>query len=660
MTEPEASSKTSQEQLLRDQKEVVDQLNRSRALLRKAFGSQAGGMLFFDLDGRIREANATFERMSGYSRDELLNEVTLDRLTPPEFREMTARTMRKLSAEGEVQPYQKQLIRKDGSRWWGVFAPTWIGSDGETSDCVEFVIDISDAKRAEAALSDSRAEAERRRQLLDLTLSHIDALIFVVDRERRYVYANRAMIELRGFDPEGYVGERLGEADYPVALKQRFVRQMDAVFDTGAVVADELPYTGASGKARYYRYILTPVVDADGEVEQLAAVAYDITRRKQLESDLKAANRAKDEFLAMLGHELRNPLQPIMTTLQLMQARQPSALADERAIIASQARHLADLVDDLLDVSRIARGKIELRKTPLDMGDLVFRAIETARPMLDEHRQTVETAMEDGLAVAGDRRRVIQIITNLLTNAAKYSPPGRTIQVSAGAERGEVVVRVRDQGIGIDPALLPRIFETFTQDAQSMERSQGGLGLGLSIVRNLVEMHGGSVTAASEGRGRGSEFIVRLPLMERRPAAPAGAERGAPAAAGAAGRGEGVKILIVDDYVNAAQSLAALLELEGYETRVAYDGAEGLEAAADFKPALALVDIGLPTMNGFEVARRLRTTPGLERLGLVAVTGYGQQSDRRAAREAGFDEHVVKPLDPKGIGRLVERFAWAE
>ncbi|HET8552353.1 MAG TPA: ATP-binding protein [Gammaproteobacteria bacterium] len=379
---------------------------------------------------------------------------------------------------------------------------------------------------------------------------------------------------------------------------------------------------------------------------------------RESEAQLQQASRAKDEFLAMLGHELRNPLQPIRTTLRLMQMREPNALVDERAIIDSQVQHMIGMVDDLLDVSRIARGKIELKTTALDIGDVILRAIETARPMLEESSQVVETAIGDGLIVEGERRRLVQIMTNLLTNAAKYSPRGRRIHVSAGAERGRVVIRVRDQGIGIAPELLPHIFDSFTQDSQSIERSQGGLGLGLAIVHSLVTLHGGTVEATSAGRDQGSEFIVRLPLVERRAVErePVHTEIMAAPPESMVAR-EHLKVLIVDDYASAAESLAELLNYEGFETRIASDGAEAVEAATEFRPEVALIDIGLPVMDGYEVARRLHEIPSLRDTRLIAVTGYGQESDRQRTKEAGFDRHVVKPIDPSGIGALVRQTA---
>ncbi|HET6912576.1 MAG TPA: ATP-binding protein [Rhodanobacteraceae bacterium] len=287
------------------------------------------------------------------------------------------------------------------------------------------------------------------------------------------------------------------------------------------------------------------------------------------------------------------------------------------------------------------------------IGEVAAAAIETTRPLFEEREQMLHTAIVDGLIVSGDRRRLVQVIVNLLTNAAKYSPRGRAIYFSAAAEGNEVVLRVRDEGVGIDPALLPRVFELFTQDEQSIERSRGGLGLGLAIVRNLIEMHGGNVTASSAGRDRGSEFVVRLPLLERR-VEPVIDTTPPVSVHGNAARSSPIRVLIVDDYVLAAESLATLLQELGFEAQIAHDGASALAAVAQFRPAVALVDIGLPVMDGYEVARRLRRTPGCEHLPLVALTGYGQQSDRERVKQAGFDEHLVKPVDAERIGTLIE------
>jgi signal transduction histidine kinase/PAS domain-containing protein/ActR/RegA family two-component response regulator len=380
------------------------------------------------------------------------------------------------------------------------------------------------------------------------------------------------------------------------------------------------------------------------------AVAYRALRANEVR--LEKANRAKDEFLAMLGHELRNPLAPIATTLQLMKMRAPEVFAREREIIAAQVGHLTALVDDLLDVARIAHGKFDLDIVPVDLADIVAAAVETARPQIEEFRQTLHTRVAHGLVVRADRRRLMQVMVNLLGNAAKYSPPDRHIHVSAAAEDGQAVLRVRDEGQGIAPELLPHVFDSFTQGAQAIDRARGGLGLGLTIVQNVVRALGGSVDAASEGIGMGSELTVRLPLVASRDtqSAPtdAGRER-----ANAPSDAAGIKVLIVDDHGLAAESLALLLNEMGYRTRVAGDGAAALQAIVEFEPDAALVDIGLPVMDGYEVVRRVRVTPGREHLPLIAITGYGQTRDRARAMEAGFNEHLVKPVDAGRIGELI-------
>jgi CheY-like chemotaxis protein/anti-sigma regulatory factor (Ser/Thr protein kinase) len=339
-----------------------------------------------------------------------------------------------------------------------------------------------------------------------------------------------------------------------------------------------------------------------------------------------------------------------------MHLRDPTVFERERTMIESQVHHMVGMVDDLLDVSRIARGKVTLARAPVRIADVVAHSLETAEPLLVDRRQTIDKQIADDVVIEGDERRLTQILTNLLTNAAKYSPPGRTIHLTARSADDNAVIRVRDEGFGIDKVLLPRIFDTFTQDARSVARSRGGLGLGLAIVRNLVGMHGGSVEARSEGRDRGSEFIVRLPLA-RDTANPTPDNTIEENTKRADEVQPAIKVLIVDDYAAAADSLAELLELSGLRTRIARDGPAAIEAAAEFHPGIALIDIGLPVMNGYEVARRLREIPEIGHPHLVAVTGYGQERDRKLAKEAGFDEHLAKPIDAERIDSLIRDHA---
>ena len=363
----------------------------------------------------------------------------------------------------------------------------------------------------------------------------------------------------------------------------------------------------------------------------------------QARAAAERANRAKDEFLAMLGHELRNPLSPILTALQLMKLRGESGSEYERTVIERQVSHLTRLVDDLLDVSRITRGRVELKTEVLEVAEVVAKAIEMASPLLEQCNHTLKVDVARGLRVDGDPTRLGQVISNLLTNAAKYTPPHGMVTVRAVQVDDEVVLSVRDTGIGISPEVLPRIFDLFVQERQALDRSQGGLGIGLTIVRSLVERHGGTVSARSDGPGLGSEFIVRLPLAGRADA-DAGAMPVPLAAVAAAPGARAVRVLIVDDNQDGAALLADALIGKGYDTRVAHDAPSALRVAAQFAPDVAFLDLGLPVMDGYELASHLRELPGLAGLRMIAVTGYGQESDRCRTRDAGFHGHLVKPV----------------
>jgi PAS domain S-box-containing protein len=431
---------------------------------------------------------------------------------------------------------------------------------------------------------------------------------------------------------------------------------LDHVYATG------VPYVGkeapakfhrpdAPGETSYFNFVYLPSRNVDGGIEGVFIVASDVTTQMQareqvngLREAAESANRAKDEFLAMLGHELRNPLSPILTALQLMKLRGESGSEHERTVIERQISHLTRLVDDLLDVSRIARGKVELKTEILEIAEVVTKAIEMASPLLEQrvHTLTVDVP-KGGLRVDGDMTRLSQVISNLLTNAAKYTPPGGSISIRGHREAGDVVLSVRDTGIGISPEMLPRVFDLFAQEQQALDRSQGGLGIGLTIVRSLIERHGGTVAARSEGPGKGSEFVVRLPATGRTrepadliPAEQPCATTVPPASA--------PRILVVDDNEDGAEMLAEVLAKRGYDTRVAHDAPTALRVAAEFSPDIAFLDIGLPVMDGYELASHLRELPGLASLRLVAITGYGQESDRQKTRVAGFHHHLVKPV----------------
>ena len=380
--------------------------------------------------------------------------------------------------------------------------------------------------------------------------------------------------------------------------------------------------------------------------ERLARQEAELQNRRlaQLSEDAEAANRVKDEFMAMLGHELRNPLAPILTALQLMRLRGDASSERERIVIERQVNHLTRLVDDLLDVSRIAKGKVELKLEPVETAEVLARAIEMASPLLEQRTHTLSVDVpRAGMVMLVDAARMSQVLANLLTNAAKYTPPGGRIMVGAQREDDGIVVRVRDNGIGMAADVVPTVFDLFVQGRQDSDRAAGGLGLGLTIARNLVERHGGSISAHSDGPGRGSEFTVRVPrTVVHSPLEPQDASVRYPNETVAAGAS---RVLIVDDNEDAAEMLALVLGAKGHHIRVAHDGVEALRACEAFQPDAAFLDLGLPVMDGYELATRLRELPGLENIRLIAVTGYGQDSDRRRTRAAGFQHHLVKPVD---------------
>ena len=390
------------------------------------------------------------------------------------------------------------------------------------------------------------------------------------------------------------------------------------------------------------------------ELAQRAALALDNARSyAEAEAALReaeTANRAKDEFLAMLGHELRNPLAPIVTALHVMQGRDEEVGGDERRIIGRQVAHLSRLVDDLLDVSRITRGKIELDCELADMNAVIARAMELTQPALERRTRPVELDLPSApVYVSGDVVRLVQVIFNLLTNAAKFTPRDGRIALRLRDEGGHIVIAVEDSGNGIAADLLPRVFDLFVQGEQPLDRRAGGLGLGLAIVRTLVAMHGGTVSAESGGAAMGSTFTVTLPAAGGAPPALAEAS-----VAASAGRGQG-RILVVDDNIDAAESLVILLRLAGYEAIGAAEGHEALEACETFDPDLAILDIGLPGMDGYELARRIRGSPRWRDIRLVALTGYGQPRDRQRAFEASFNEHLVKPVPPERLLAVVQQ-----
>jgi CheY-like chemotaxis protein/two-component sensor histidine kinase len=384
------------------------------------------------------------------------------------------------------------------------------------------------------------------------------------------------------------------------------------------------------------------------DLARRAAVAIENTRLYQA---LRDSDRRKDEFLATLAHELRNPLAPIRNALEILGMPRVDAetLERSRAVLGRQVDHMVRLVDDLLDVSRVVSGKIELRSEPVELATVVARAIETVQPLIDAQRHHLSISLpSESLLLRADRMRLSQVVGNLLTNAARYTPAGGRISVTADRQGDMAVLTVRDNGVGIDPSMLVRIFDLFVQAENA--GTHGGLGIGLTLVKNLVELHHGTIEASSGGPGTGAEFVVRIPVVQHADGALSRAEI-EPAPMARSGR----RVLVVDDNQDAASSLATLLQLQGHDVRVAFSGLAALEIVQDYTPHVVFLDIGMPDIDGYEVARRLRQQAGLERVVVAALTGWGQQADRRRTSAAGFDHHFVKPPDPRALQRMLSQ-----
>ena len=503
------------------------------------------------------------------------------------------------------------------------------------------------------------AEAERLRDLFEQAPVGVSV---VAGPEHRFEFANRVYLAMTHRD-RGIVGKRYVDA-FPEVRGTDLPGILDRVYATGEpFVADdyrvELEHLDTGERQDHFlKFHLTPIRDGGGTLNGLLTVVVDVTdqvtaRRviQEARNEAERASRAKDEFLAILGHELRNPLAPILTAVHLMRLRDADRFVKERTVIERQATHLVRLVDDLLDVSRIARGKITLRTERVEMGELVAYAVEQASPLLETQAHNLEIDVpSSGLPIEVDKSRFGQVVSNLLTNAAKYTERGGRISLRARRDGQDVVLSVRDNGVGIAPEMLPRVFDMFAQEPQSSDRSRGGLGLGLTIVRSLTLLHGGRVEARSEGLGKGSEFIVRVPVAPPLHVGDAGERK---LLAPAAHRPAGVGVLIVDDNEDAATLLAEALAAEGHRTRTAFDGPTALRVAAEFKPAVAIVDLGLPGMDGYELAARLKEGASPERMEVVALSGYGQESDRRRTEREGFAAHFVKPVDVAELGLLL-------
>ena len=631
-------------------------LQRSEQDLRDFFEKATVGLHWVGPDGIILRANQTELDMLGYSREEYVGRHVADFHADPDV----AGDILRCLATGEVlREYPARLRCKDGSIKYVLINSNVLWEDGKFIHTRCFTRDITEHKLAEEHLRQSEA---RKTAMFEAALD----CIISIDREGTIIEFNAAAERTFGHRREDVLGRELAAIIIPPNYREPHRNGLARYLATGEgpVLNQRLELSALRASGEEFPVELTVTrIPLDGP-PTFTAYLRDITDRKRMEEELRLiaanlseADRRKNEFLAMLAHELRNPLAPIRNAAQIVKLTQGKGEASQSAseMMERQIGQMVRLVDDLLDVSRITRGTIDLRCERVELASVVYRAVETSRPAIEsaKHQLTV-TLPEQPIYLNADPMRLAQVFGNLLNNSCKYSEPEARISITAERQGSDVVVSVKDTGVGIPADMLPRIFEMFTQVDRSLERAQGGLGIGLTLVERLVEAHGGSVDVKSEGPGQGSEFIVRLPVLIETPK---------PTRVPTAGEQKTAsprRILIVDDNRDAATTLGMLLRLSGNETHEAYDGVAAVEAADKIRPDVVLLDIGLPKLNGYEVARKLREQPWGRSIAIVALTGWGQDEDREKSREAGFDAHLVKPVDHTALTKLLAEFRIAE
>ena len=550
----------------------------------------------------------------------------------------------------EIAPMELEVLLPSGRRWFAdVSGAPVLGRDGEVLGGVAVTVDVTARRKAEEALRNSEARFAS-------FMRHLPGLAWIKNVHGRYVFVNDAAEKAFRTPRAGLYG-KTDEEIFPSDTAAQFCvnDQKARASEAGFTAIETLEHE--DGVLHHSLVSKFPIRDAAKTLVGVGGVAIDITERviaeqKLLEATerLREADKRKDEFLATLAHELRNPLAPIRNGLQVLRrAAGQSGLAERvQDMMGRQVDHLVRLVDDLLEVSRITHGRIELKKERVALSPVVGHAVDMSRDLIDTKELQLRVVLpSDPLLVDADPVRLAQVFSNLLNNAAKFTDKGGRIEVTAQRAVGEAIVSVTDTGAGISKDMLPRVFDLFAQSENTLVRTQGGLGIGLALVRGLVELHGGKVEAASKGEGRGSRFNVRLPLSSSAeptvtPQGPTPAERSTR------------RVLIVDDTRDVADSFALLLETLGAEVRVAYSGTQGLATCDEFEPELIFLDIGMPQMDGFETARRLRLQQSGRKATLVALTGWGEEDMRRRVKEAGFDRHLTKPADLEQVEALLE------
>jgi len=640
-------------------RQAEEALVKAGALQSAIFNSANFSSIATDAKGVIQIFNVGAERMLGYTAAEVMNTITPADISDPQ--EVVARA-KSLSVElntpitpgfealvfkasrGIEDIYELTYIRKDGSRFPAVVSVTALRDD--QNEIIGYLLIGTD--------NTARKQVEAERMLLDqrirdqqfytrsLIESNIDALM-TTDPRGIISDVNKQMELLTGCTRDELIGAPF--KDY-FTDPERAEAGIKLVLSEGKVTDYELTARARGGQETIVSYNATTFYDRDRKLQGVVASARDVTERSRLEkqmqnqaAELSDLHRRKDEFLAMLSHELRSPLAPIANAVQMLgmqKGTESLVQRQSRAIIERQMSQLQHLVDDLLEVSRITTGMVQLRRVPVTISDIIEGAIETVRPLIEKRRHEFSVSMpSEPIWLNADAARLEQVVVNLLTNAAKYTDEAGHIWLTVVKEDQDCVLRILDTGVGITADLLPCIFDLFTQADRSLDRSQGGLGIGLALVQRLTELHGGSVEVQSTLK-QGSEFIVRLPVVQA-------VVSDSPVVETGEQKVRRLRVLVVDDNVDTALSFSMLLRASGHDVQTAHDGLKAVQAAIDYRPDIVLLDIGLPGLNGYEVAKEIRKHPDFKHVVLVALTGYGQDSDRQASGEAGFTHHLVKP-----------------
>ncbi len=666
--------------LFRKKEQAERQADQLRLLVQ---GTIDYAIFMLDPEGRIASWNGGAERLKGYRAEEIVGQH-FSRFYPREAldRGWPAEELRQATDKGRFED-EGWRVRKDGSTFWANVVITALRDQGgRLRGFSKVTRDLTDRKQKEEELRQLHRDLERRVEERTAALAASNARLQAEVAERRRAeealgdsegqfrtlagsipqlawmarpdghifWYNRRWHEYTGTTPEQMEGWGWQSVHDPTELP-RVLAHWRAALAGGEPWEDTFPLRRHDGRMRWHLSRAVPVRDQGGRIVRWFGTNTDIADRIEIEEALKEADRRKDQFVMMLAHELRNPLAPIRNGLQLLQVSEadPQVVAQARRMMERQVGHMARIIEDLLDVSRLMQGRVELRPERLDLGRLARTVVEDQRTAFERAGLVLEASLPElPVWVNADSTRLTQVFDNLIENAVKFTERGGTVavRVEADASRQQAVFSIRDTGAGIEAGLLPRLFETFAQADCSLDRSKGGVGLGLSLVKGLVGLHGGEAQALSEGPGRGAEFLVRLPLQAEpaavavMPAAPTRATKR-------------LRVLVVEDNRDAADSLKMLLILFGYDVSVAYTGPSGVEAAKEWVPDVVLCDIGLPGLDGYGVARELRQNPATATTRMIAVTGYGGEEDRRRSQEAGFDAHLTKPADPTALQELL-------